>query len=36
MIAGVADTHSALWYVLKNPALSSVAKRFIREEALTG
>jgi PIN domain nuclease of toxin-antitoxin system len=24
VIAGVADTHAALWYLLKNPALSIV------------
>ena len=29
MIAGVADTHAALWYLLKNPHLSSAARRFM-------
>ena len=28
MIAGVADTHAALWYLLKNPRLSKTARVF--------
>jgi PIN domain nuclease of toxin-antitoxin system len=34
--AGVADTHAALWYVLKNPRLSMRAKFFIEEAASNG
>ena len=34
--AGVADTHAALWYVLKNPRLSMRAKSFIEDAASTG
>ena len=29
MIAGVADTHTALWYLLKNPRLSVTARTFM-------
>ena len=29
MIAAVADTHAALWYLLKNPRLSNPARDFI-------
>jgi PIN domain nuclease of toxin-antitoxin system len=34
--AGVADTHTALWYVLKNPRLSMRAKSFIEDAASAG
>jgi PIN domain nuclease of toxin-antitoxin system len=33
MIAGVADTHAALWYLFGDPRLSSRAKDFIDEAA---
>jgi PIN domain nuclease of toxin-antitoxin system len=33
MIAGVADTHAALWYLLKNPRLSRTARVFIDNAA---
>ena len=36
MIAGVADTHTALWYLLKNPRLSVTARTFIDEAAEAG
>lgn len=36
MIAGVADTHTALWYMLKNPRLSSAARTFIDRAAEAG
>ncbi len=36
MIAGVADTHAALWYVLKNPLLSATARTFIEDAAAAG
>ena len=36
MIAGVADTHTALWYLLKNPRLSSTARRFMDDAASAG
>ncbi len=36
MIAGVADTHAALWYLLKNPSLSAAARRFIEDAAEAG
>ena len=36
MIAGVADTHAALWYLLKNPSLSGTARRFMDESAAAG
>ncbi len=36
MIAGVADTHTALWYLLKNPRLSTAARKFIDEAARNG
>jgi PIN domain nuclease of toxin-antitoxin system len=35
-VAGVADTHAALWYVLKNPRLSMRAKSFIEDAASAG
>lgn len=36
MIAGVADTHAALWYLLKNPSLSVTARQFMDESAAAG
>ena len=36
MIAGVADTHTALWYLMKHPRLSSRAREFIDEAAAAG
>ena len=36
MIAGVADTHTALWYLLKNPRLSAAARRFMDDAASAG
>jgi PIN domain nuclease of toxin-antitoxin system len=36
VIAGVADTHAALWYLLKNPRLSSIALTFIDNAANAG
>ena len=33
MIAGVADTRAALWYLLKNPSLSITARRFMDDAA---
>lgn len=36
MIAGVADTHAALWYLLKNPSLSITARRFMDDAAAAG
>lgn len=36
MIAGVADTHAALWYLLKNPRLSETARNFIDGAARAG
>ena len=36
MIAGVADTHAALWYLLKNPRLSVAARLFMDEAADAG
>ena len=33
MIAGVADTHAALWYLLKNPSPSLTARRFMDDAA---
>ncbi len=36
MIAGVADTHAALWYLLKNPRLSTTARSFIDDAASVG
>ena len=35
-IAGVADTHAALWYLLKNPSLSIAARRFMDHAAAAG
>lgn len=36
MIAGVADTHAVLWYVLKNPKLSRAAHQFMEDAAGEG
>jgi PIN domain nuclease of toxin-antitoxin system len=36
VIAGVADTHAALWYPLKNPSLSIAARRFMDDAAAAG
>ena len=36
MIAGVADTHTALWYLLKNPRLSATARQFMDDAASAG
>lgn len=36
MIAGVADTHAALWYLLKNPLLSATARQFMDQAAAAG
>jgi predicted nucleic acid-binding protein len=36
VIAGVADTHAALWYLLKNPRLSATARSFIDDAANAG
>ncbi len=36
MIADVADTHTALWYLLKNPRLSMTAREFIDAAARAG
>jgi PIN domain nuclease of toxin-antitoxin system len=36
VIAGVADTHAALWYLLKNPLLSVRARQFMDSAADAG
>jgi PIN domain nuclease of toxin-antitoxin system len=36
VIDGVADTHTALWYLLKNPRLSVTARRFMDDAAGAG
>lgn len=36
MISGVADTHTALWYLLRNPRLSLAARTFIEDAARAG
>ena len=36
MIAGVADTHAAFWYLLKNPRLSTTARNFMDDAASAG
>jgi PIN domain nuclease of toxin-antitoxin system len=36
VIVGVADTHAALWYLLKNPRLSAAARTFMDDAALAG
>jgi PIN domain nuclease of toxin-antitoxin system len=36
MITGVADTHAALWYLLRNPQLSLTARQFMDDAAVAG
>ena len=36
MIVGIADTHAALWYLLKNPLPSATARSFIDDAAAAG
>ena len=36
MIVGVADTHTALWYLYKNPRLSVAARTFMDDAAQAG
>lgn len=36
MIAGVADTHAALWYLLRSPRLSIGAREFMDDTAQAG
>jgi PIN domain nuclease of toxin-antitoxin system len=36
LIAGITDTHAALWYLLKNPRLSILAREFIDQAAASG
>ena len=36
MIVGVADTHTALWYLLRNPRLSAKARAFMDDAAHAG
>lgn len=36
MIAGVADTHTTLWYLLRSPLLSIPARNFIDNAAASG
>jgi PIN domain nuclease of toxin-antitoxin system len=36
VIAGVVDTHAALWYLLDNPLLSDTARSFIDDAAAAG
>ena len=36
MIAGVADTHTVLWYLLKDPRLSTRARQFMDDAATAG
>jgi PIN domain nuclease of toxin-antitoxin system len=36
VIAGVADTHTALWYLLKNARLSAPARIFMDDAAMAG
>jgi PIN domain nuclease of toxin-antitoxin system len=36
VIAGVADTHAALWYLLRNPRLSAAARQFMDDAASAG
>ena len=36
MIIGVADTHTALWYLYKNPRLSVTARTFMDDAARAG
>jgi len=36
VIAGVADTYTALWYLLGDPKLSAKARRFVEDAAAAG
>jgi PIN domain nuclease of toxin-antitoxin system len=36
VIAGVADTHASLWYLLRNSRLSEAARRFMDHAAEAG
>ncbi len=36
MIAGVADTHAVVWYLLKSPRLSAKARNFMDDAAAGG
>jgi len=36
MLAGLADTHTVIWYIFADPRLSSTAKAFIDEAATAG
>jgi PIN domain nuclease of toxin-antitoxin system len=36
LIAGVADTHTVLWYLLQNPSLSNTALRYLEDAAAAG
>jgi PIN domain nuclease of toxin-antitoxin system len=36
VIVGIADTRTALWYLLSNPLLSATARRFIDDAAAGG
>jgi len=36
MIAGVLDTHAALWYMLRNPRLSVRARQFVDDAGVIG
>ncbi len=36
MIAAVADTHTALWYLFRNPRLSDTARGFMDDAANAG
>jgi PIN domain nuclease of toxin-antitoxin system len=36
VIAAVADTHAALWYLLKNPRLSATARTFMDDSGTAG
>lgn len=36
MMAGVADTHTILWYLLDNPKLSAAARQFMERAAAAG
>jgi len=36
VIVGVADTHAALWYLLRNPRLSAPARNFMDDAANAG
>jgi PIN domain nuclease of toxin-antitoxin system len=36
MIAGIADTHAAIWFVFGDQRLSPVARRFMEESLARG